>query len=117
MTQDRIKALENVLRPFSRVAGEMFARNWTRDDVAILFDGECEEIRLTFADFLSARAALAASQPAQPVAVKPLEWGPYPNPVFAGPDISVANVSGAVISYYYQAGRDPDAPGYYVFFS
>lgn len=61
---DRIKALEDALRPFSRVAGEMFARNWNRDDVAILFDGGCEEIRLTFADFLSARAAIAASQPA-----------------------------------------------------
>lgn len=64
MTTERIKALEDALRPFSRVAGEMFARNWNRDDVAILFDGECEEIRLIFADFLSAHAALAASQPA-----------------------------------------------------
>jgi len=43
--------------------------------------------------------------------VRPLVWGPYPNPVFAGPDIAVAKVD-AVVPYFYQAQRDPWAPSF-----
>ena len=62
---DRIKALEDALRPFALVAGEMFARNWNRGDVAILLERDGEEVSLTFDDFLAARAALAASSAAK----------------------------------------------------
>ena len=48
------------------------------------------------------------------VKVKPLVWGPYPNPVFAGSDIAFANVEWTV-PYCYQVQRDPWAPGYMAF--
>lgn len=54
----RIERLEAALRPFSIMAGEMFARNWNKDGVAISFVGKDGPIRLTFTDFLAARAAL-----------------------------------------------------------
>ena len=54
-------------------------------------------------------AALAGA-----VKVKPLVWGPYPNPVFAGSDIAFANVEWTV-PYCYQVQRDPWAPGYMAF--
>ena len=63
MTQDRINALEDALRPFSRMARAMFARNWKRDGVAISLVEKDGPIRLTFADFLAAHQALDASQP------------------------------------------------------
>lgn len=46
--------------------------------------------------------------------VKELEWGPYHNPVFAGPDIAVASFSVFGLQLY-QAQRDPQGPGFIVF--
>jgi hypothetical protein len=43
--------------------------------------------------------------------VKPLEWGAYSNPVFAGPDIALARVDG-IVTCFYQVQRDPWGPGY-----
>ena len=40
----------------------------------------------------------------QPVRVKPLVWGDYPNRAFANPDVAVAEAS---FSHRYQAQRDP----------
>lgn len=54
----RIERLEVALRPFSVMAGEMFARNWNNSDVAISFVREGVPIRLTFINFMAARAAL-----------------------------------------------------------
>lgn len=48
------------------------------------------------------------------VVVKPLEWGPYPNPVFAGPDIAVAPFS-VFGNYFYQVQRNPRGPGFIAF--
>lgn len=48
------------------------------------------------------------------VGPKPLVWQPYPNPVFAGPHIAVANCRSAV-EQFYQVQRDPDAAGYMAF--
>lgn len=62
MSQDRIKAMEDALRPFSRMAEAMFARNWNRDGVAISLVEKDGPIRLTFADFLAAHDALAEIQ-------------------------------------------------------
>lgn len=44
------------------------------------------------------------------VTVKPLEWGPYPNPVFNDPE----NVAVALVGFkhLYQVQRDPWGPGY-----
>ena len=47
MTQDRIKMLEDALRPFSIMAGELFARNWCSDDVVLSFEWEGQVTRLT----------------------------------------------------------------------
>ena len=54
----RVKALEEALRPFSELAGELFARNCNRGDVVVSFDKPSELHRLTFDDFLSARSVL-----------------------------------------------------------
>lgn len=54
----RIERLEAALRPFSVMAGEMFARNWNNSDVAISFVREGVPIRLTFSDFMAAHTAL-----------------------------------------------------------
>jgi hypothetical protein len=51
-----------------------------------------------------------ASPPTPAVAVKPLEWGPYPNPVFNDPaNVAVANIE---FKHVYQVQRDPWGPGY-----
>lgn len=58
-----------------------------------------------------ARAALA-SRPASPdvrVAVKPLEWGPYPNREFDNPDVAVAD---APFNHRYHVQMDPWAHTY-----
>lgn len=55
-----VQALVDALRPFSRMSGEMFARNWNKDGVAISFVTPDGPLRLTFADFLAVRAALTA---------------------------------------------------------
>jgi hypothetical protein len=44
--------------------------------------------------------------------VKPLVWGPYDNPVFAGPDVAIADVE---FSHRYQVQRDPRAATYIAF--
>ena len=62
MMQDRIKALEDALLPFSRMAEAMFARNWNRDGVAVSFVEKDGPVRLTFADFIAAHDALAEIQ-------------------------------------------------------
>jgi len=49
---------------------------------------------------------------ARGITVKPLEWGPYPNPKFAGPDVAVAD---ATFSHEYQVQRDPWEPTYIAF--
>lgn len=60
-------------------------------------------------------SALAAqTTDAVPVAIKPLEWGDYPNPHFAGPDVTVANFD-TFGSMKYQAQRDPWALSYVTF--
>lgn len=62
-----------------------------------------------------ASPALAAqTADAVPVAIKPLEWGDYPNPHFAGPDVTVANFD-TFGSMKYQAQRDPWALSYVTF--
>jgi hypothetical protein len=43
-----------------------------------------------------------------------LKWEDYPNPVFAGPDIAVANVQ-LLVTCVYQVQRDPQGPGFMAF--
>ena len=58
---------------------------------------------------LTAALALRPAGDAGEVAVKALEWEPYPNPVFAGPDVAIAHVE---FRCFYQVQRDPHAPGF-----
>ena len=51
---------ENALRPFSEMAGEMFAANWNDDEVAISFVTKDGPMRITFKEFREAHAARAA---------------------------------------------------------
>jgi hypothetical protein len=64
--QSEADRLREVLEPFSRVAGELFARNWNRSDMLEIGGVEV----LTAGDFFDARAALSATQqdasPVQP---------------------------------------------------
>jgi hypothetical protein len=53
--------------------------------------------------------------PAEQPRVKPLVWGPYHNPVFAGPDIAVARVMFNAPILLYQVQRDPWGPGFMAF--
>ena len=48
------------------------------------------------------------------VKVRELEWGPYPNPVFACDDVAVADIT-AFGGHKYQVQRDPNAAGYIAF--
>ena len=50
---------ERALRPFSEMAGEMFAANWNDDGVAISFVTKDGPMRITFKEFREARAALS----------------------------------------------------------
>jgi hypothetical protein len=43
-----------------------------------------------------------------------LKWEDYPNPVFAGPDIAVANIQ-LLVPCVYQVQRDPQGPGFMAF--
>lgn len=56
--QSEADRLREALAPFSRVAGELFARNWNRSDVLEI---DVVEV-LTAGDFFDARAALSATQ-------------------------------------------------------
>ena len=50
---------EKALAPFDEMAGEMFARNWNDDGVAISFITQNGPLRLTFKEFRAVRAALS----------------------------------------------------------
>ena len=50
---------EKALRPFSEMAGEMFAANWNDDGVAISFVTKDGPMRITFKEFREARTALS----------------------------------------------------------
>ena len=52
-----IKAKE-ALVPFDEIAGEMFARNWNDDGVAISFITQNGPLRLTFKEFRAVRATM-----------------------------------------------------------
>ena len=69
MTAERIKALEDALRPFADFAA---ARGFDRlpDHLPMTQGSSMARKQVTAGDFKAAHAALAASQPAQPVAVK-----------------------------------------------
>ena len=49
---------EKALAPFDEMAGEMFARNWNDDGVAISFITQNGPLRLTFKEFRAVRAAM-----------------------------------------------------------
>ncbi|WP_028955933.1 hypothetical protein [Sulfitobacter sp. 20_GPM-1509m] len=58
-----IDELVAALRPFSEIAGEMFARNWNIDQSPVLaLDNPERENHVTVADFFQARAALAKAK-------------------------------------------------------
>lgn len=57
----RVAELETALHPFSKTAGEMFSRNWEKDDVALKFVTKGKAFIVTFSDFLNAHAALEKS--------------------------------------------------------
>lgn len=56
--KERVAKLETALHPFSKTAGEMFSRNWEKDDVALKFVTKGKAFIVTFSDFLNAHAAL-----------------------------------------------------------
>lgn len=58
VTKAKTARLMEAATPFSEMAGEMFARNWNKDSVAISFVTPDGPIRLTFAHFLALRQAL-----------------------------------------------------------
>ena len=60
---DAVVALVGALAPFKAMAGEMFARNWNRDDVAIQLGTAHSPHRLTFGDFHELHAALSPFTP------------------------------------------------------
>jgi len=53
-----VEAVE-VVRPFSDMAGEMFARNWNAEDLAVALDNPGEPHRVSAGDFFRARDFLA----------------------------------------------------------
>ncbi len=57
---EKIAALVEALEPFKAMSGELFARNWNKDDVVIALDNPRDPHRLTFGDFLELHARLAA---------------------------------------------------------
>jgi len=61
--EERVRVLEEALRPFNIIAGELFARNFNRKDKVysiqgISPDGFPVELSLLFEAFLNAHAAL-----------------------------------------------------------
>jgi len=56
-----VRALEAALAPFSRMAGELFARNKNEGDVLIAFDNPDDPHRITAGDFFNARRALTST--------------------------------------------------------
>jgi hypothetical protein len=61
-----VLALVEAVEPFRLMSGELFARNWNKDDVVIALDNPGDPHRLTFGDFLELHAALAAIKRSQP---------------------------------------------------
>lgn len=59
---EREGVLRSACAPFKDMAGEMFARNWNRDQVAIALDNPGDLHRLTFGDFLDLHAAIKGPQ-------------------------------------------------------
>ncbi len=59
---DRLRA---ALKPFSEMAGELFARNWNNDGVVVALDNPGDSHRLTARDFFAARMALTHEQSGQ----------------------------------------------------
>lgn len=57
---DKIAALVEALEPFKVMSGELFARNWNKEDVVVALDNPGDPHRLTFGDFLDLHATLAA---------------------------------------------------------
>jgi len=65
MTTDALAQARKALEPFSIIAGELFARNFNRNDKVysvqgVASDGTPVELSLLFEAFLTARSALAA---------------------------------------------------------
>ena len=58
--QEKIARLTEALRPFSQMAGEMFARNWDAGDIAIALDNPEQSNRVYISDFFAARKAIGA---------------------------------------------------------
>ncbi len=56
---DVLREVEAALYPFSDMAGEMFARNWHLDQLALALDNPRDPHRLFFTHFNDARTALA----------------------------------------------------------
>lgn len=54
----RVAELEAGLKPFSDIAGEMFARNWNDDRIVIALDNPDKSNRVRFSDFRRARTLL-----------------------------------------------------------
>lgn len=53
-----VDRMAEALRPFSDMAGELFARNYNREDQVLGFEFDGQRVTLKFADFLAARAIL-----------------------------------------------------------
>jgi hypothetical protein len=55
----KVARLQIALSPFSKMASELFARNYNQNDTVLMFTNEDQgAVRLVFSDFLVARAAL-----------------------------------------------------------
>ena len=58
--QAKIARLKEAMRPFSDMAGEMFARNWDASRVVIVLDNPEQINRVYVTDFFAARRAIGA---------------------------------------------------------
>lgn len=56
-----IARLTKALEPFSKAAGELYARNWNASQVVMSFSAEEGIVKLTAGDFFAARSALSSS--------------------------------------------------------
>ena len=53
-----IERLRLALKPFSDMAGELFARNWNTDQIVTVLDNPDDPHRVTAGDYFRARLAL-----------------------------------------------------------
>ncbi|ENN89109.1 hypothetical protein RHSP_01145 [Rhizobium freirei PRF 81] len=58
-TDDLIEEVKRVLGPLSKMAGELFARNWNASDLVLALDNPEQENRLTAGDLFAVRALLS----------------------------------------------------------